>query len=335
LACGEANPDAIAVRLKSLKSCCRDETVKVLDTLIIGAGPGGLMAATYLGRYHRRPVLIDGNTSRARWIPESHNIPGFEQGIGGNDLLRHLRDQAVRYGADIRAGHATSITREQEMFRVQVGAETLLSRYVILATGVRDRLPELGGAEEAVLRSLLRICPICDAFEATGKRIAVIGDGEHGDHEAEFLRTYSEQVTLIHLGSERPPAANQRLRSLGIRIIERNLSDLCIDENRLVLRSTDGRTEYFDVCYSALGCHPQNQLAAAAGADLDDNGAVRVSHHQLTSVAGLYAVGDLVRGLNQVVVAAAEAAIAATDIHNQLRGAARAKLLGGIDSYRR
>ena len=102
---------------------------QLLDTLIIGAGPAGLMAATYLGRFHRRPVLIDGNSSRARWIPESHNIPGFEQGIGGNELLRHLRDQAVRYGADIRAGQATAITREDENFRVQVGAETLLTRY--------------------------------------------------------------------------------------------------------------------------------------------------------------------------------------------------------------
>jgi thioredoxin reductase (NADPH) len=109
---------------------------------------------------------------------------------------------------------------------------------------------------------LLRICPICDAFEATGKRIAVVGSGEHGDREAQFLRTYSE------------------------------------------------------------GCTPMSQLAASLGAHRD-SGALRVNPHQQTSVPGIYAAGDLVRGLNQVVVAAAEAAIAATDIHNHLRAQER------------
>jgi thioredoxin reductase (NADPH) len=302
---------------------------RVLDTLIIGAGPAGLMAATYLGRFHRKPLVIDGNASRARWIPKSHNIPGFERGIGGDDLLRHLRDHAGRYGAEIRAGQVTSVTRGDAGFRIEVGSETLLSRYVILATGVRDQLPGLDGAEEAVRGGLLRICPICDAFEATGKRIAVIGDGEHGDREAEFLRTYSERVTLIDLSGGRRLEAKARVRSSGIRILERQLSDLRIEENTLVLRSLGGPAESFDVFYSALGCQPQNQLAAALGVELDEKGAVRVSRHQLTSVAGLYAIGDLVRGLNQVVVAAAEAAIAATDIHNQLRGAAQAKQLAG------
>jgi thioredoxin reductase (NADPH) len=299
----------------------------VLDTLIIGAGPAGLMAATYLGRFHRRAVLIDANASRARWIPESHNIPGFERGIGGVDLLRHLRDQAIHYGAEIRTGHVMSVRRGQEGFCVETVTGTVHSRYVILATGVRDELPELDGAEEAVLRSLLRICPICDAFEATGRRIAVLGNGEHGDREAEFLRTYSDQVTLIHLGGVRAPECDWRLRRLGVRIVERQLRDLCIEKNKLVLHDTNGQAEYFDVFYTALGCHPQNQLAIALGATVDEKGAVRVSRHQLTSIAGLYAVGDVVRGLNQVVVAAAEAAIAATDIHNQLRGAAQVKEL--------
>ena len=296
------------------------------DALIIGAGPAGLTAASYLGRFHRKPVVIDGGASRARWIPESHNIPGFPLGIGGAELLGQLRAQAVRYGADIRPGQVDTLTRFESGFRVRIGTETLLSRYILLATGVRDHLPDLEGAEEAVLRSLLRVCPICDAFEATGKRIAVIGSGEHGDREAQFLRTYSDRITLIHIGGPRDPTSDRHLQEAQIRIIPSRLSDLEIGNSRLSLRTRGGELEFFDVFYAALGCTPLNQLAATLGAELDENGALRVNPHQQTSVPGLYAAGDTVRGLNQVVVAAAEAAVAATDIHNKLRDCSRASV---------
>jgi len=102
---------------------------------------------------------------------------------------------------------------------VGTGDDEWHARYVLLATGVEDRLPPLRGAEEAVLRSVMRVCPICDAFEATGKNIAVIGDGEHGDREAQFLRTYSDEVALIHIGDARPPHADRPLVMRGIEIL--------------------------------------------------------------------------------------------------------------------
>jgi thioredoxin reductase (NADPH) len=92
-----------------------------------------------------------------------------------------------------------------------------------------------------------------------------------------------------------------------------------IEKKALLLRLPDRGTRSFDVCYAALGCTPQNKLAADLGARVDDNNALLVNAHQETTVPNLYAAGDVVRGLNQVVVAAAEAAIAATDIHNKLR----------------
>jgi thioredoxin reductase (NADPH) len=293
----------------------------VFDAVIIGAGPAGLTAASYLGRFHRKAVVIDGGASRARWIPESHNIPGFPRGIGGPVLLGELREQAVRYGADVRPGQVDAIERSERAFRVHLGGESFVGRFVLLATGVQDHLPKLAGAEEAVLRSLLRICRICDAFEATGQRIAVIGSGEHGDREARFLRTYSDRVTLIHVGDTRTPAADRILKEAGVALIEARLEELEIQSDRLVLRSREG-LRLFDVFYSALGCTARCQLVTQLGANLDESGALRVNGHQQTSVSGIYAAGDNVRGLNQVVVAAAEAAIAATDIHNQLRSAA-------------
>lgn len=299
------------------------DPIPIFDAVIIGAGPAGLTAATYLGRFHRTTVVIDGGTSRARWIPKSHNIPGFPRGIAGEALLGELREQAARYGADLRVGHVDAIEASECGFRVHVGGQSIFGRFVLLATGVHDHLPKLAGAEEAVLRSLLRICPICDAFEATGKRIAVIGSGEHGDREARFLRTYSSHVTLIHVGPERGPEANQALSRAGVDLIESQVQELEIESDRLVVRSRQGLRE-FDVFYSALGCTPHSQLVAQLGANLDESGALRVDAHQQTSISGIYAAGDNVRGLNQVVVAAAEAAIAATHIHNQLRTAEEA-----------
>src|ERR1700761_4416615 len=97
------------------------------DAVIIGAGPAGLTAATYLGRFHRRAVVIDGGASRARWIPESHNIPGFPRGISGSMLLGELREQAVRYGADIRPGYVKHIERLELGFRIVTEHEVMLT----------------------------------------------------------------------------------------------------------------------------------------------------------------------------------------------------------------
>ncbi len=291
--------------------------IDILDALIIGAGPAGLTAAVYLGRFRRKALVIHAQASRARWIPESHNIPGFAHGIGGAQLLARLQEQANRYGADVRAGEVGSITRAADHFAIHTAAETFASRYVLLATGTRDHLPDIEGAEAAVRRSLLRICPICDAYEAIGKTIGVISNGEHGEREAQFLATYSDRVTLLHVGERR--TQHERLRQRGMQVIEARLEELTIEPDAVVLRSAKGPACRFEICYSALGCTPQNNLAVQMGAAVDEAQALIVNAHQETSIAGLYAAGDVVRGLNQVVVAAAEAAIAATDIHNKLR----------------
>jgi thioredoxin reductase (NADPH) len=297
-----------------------DNNPNILDAIVVGAGPAGLTAAIYLGRFRRRCVVLEDGQSRARWIPTSHNIPGFPAGIGGEAFLNTLKEQALKYGAQIQHTHVSSLTVSGGIFTLVTDEGPLHSRYVLLATGVRDHLPALEGAPEAVMRSLLRFCPICDAFEAIDKRIAVIGDGALGEREAEFLRNYSDQVTLLHIGPPTPPFDSDAPTSGGIERISIQLSDLRIQEERVTLRSPQGQRN-FDVVYLALGCSAQHDLARSLSASYDEHGALQVNAHQETSVPRLYAAGDVVRGLNQVVVAAAESAIAATDIHNKLRGA--------------
>jgi thioredoxin reductase (NADPH) len=270
-----------------------------------------------LGRFRRRCLVLTDGHSRARWIPTSHNIPGFTAGVGGEEFLDALKTQALKYNAKLGQAHVSKLRYSDGVFAVESDSGEFLARYVLLATGVRDHLPAVEGAPEAVMRSLLRFCPICDAFEAIDKRIAVIGDGALGEREASFLKHYSNQVTLLEVGSP-PPNAKACDGFSGIERLSIELSHLHIHKNRVALITAQGERD-FDVMYLALGCSAQNELARSLRAECDEHGALKVNAHQETSVPKLYAAGDVVRGLNQVVVAAAESAIAATDIHNKLR----------------
>ena len=285
------------------------------DAVVIGAGPAGLTAAIYLARYRRSVLVLDGGPSRASWIPQSHNTPGFPQGVAGDQLLHRLRAQATEYGAEIRAGLVTDLSHETDRFAVSGPTASVRGRAVVLATGVLDRIPAIDGIAEAIRDSRVRMCPICDAYEAIDRRLAVLCDGPLGAREAEFLQAYSPDVTQLHLTSDFNQADPL---ALGI-----SLRDLAFAPRDVVLRRAGDRERRFDHLYLALGCAPRADLAIACGAGQDETGNLLVDAHQMTSVAGLYAAGDVVRGLNQIAVGFGEAAIAATAIHNQLRGAGK------------
>lgn len=295
---------------------------EILDALVIGAGPAGMTAAIYLGRYRRNFLVVDGGDARAAWIPITRNCPGFPDGIPGPELLARLREQAERYGARFLEGQAERLERTRDGFLVRVGHRDVRARTVLLATGVKDNEPKLGDIFDAVQRKLIRICPICDGYETIGQSVGVVGSSEKGAREAFFMRTYSDQVTLIHVGepSTLPEKERLELAEAGIDVVETHIDAVEIEEDRIAaLDFEDGGIRRFDVIYSALGTTPRSLLAEDLQAQVDQSGCLIVNAHQMTTIEGLYAAGDLVRGLNQITVAEAEAAIAATDMHNQLR----------------
>ena len=295
-----------------------------LDAIVIGAGPAGLAAAIYLARFRRQVLVLHDGDSRAAWIPRSHNHPGFPGGIVGVDLLDRTRRQAEEFGARIEEARVTGLAVDGDGFTVVTADRSLSARSVILATGVVDRLPDLPGVEAAVRRSLVRICPICDGFEVVGQTVAVIGDSALGAGEARFLQTYTDDVTLIHTGaaSDLPDEERASLAKAGVRLIEAPIQEVTLDHDRLTALAftQQGRLE-FDAVYTALGVDPRTDLADQAGARRCDDGRLIVDDHQETTVPGLYAAGDLVRGLNQISTGQGEAAIAATALHNRLREA--------------
>ena len=291
------------------------------EVLIIGAGPAGLTAATYLARFRRRVLVADGGPPRAGWIPLSHNMPGFPAGITGDDILKRMRDQALEYGATIRSERVDGFVPDGAGLTVEMGGRRVGVPAVLLATGVVDHHPDLPGVERAIERAIVRICPICDGFEATGKAVAIIGDDDKGAKEAAFMRTYSDRVTLIHVG---PPDAlkdREALAAMGVDVVQTRIENVRLEHDRVTALCWSGEYRAFDTVYSALGTSPNAGLAEGLGARLAEDGRLEVDLHQRTSVPGLWAAGDVVRGLNQIAVATAEAAVAATDIHNALRKA--------------
>lgn len=289
------------------------------DVLIIGAGPAGLTAATYLGRYRRRVLVADGGQPRACWIPVSHNMAGFPSGITGEAILTRMREQALEYGATIEAGCVEALRREGDGFVATLNGRDVRARAVLLATGVVDHHPELPGVEDAIKRSLVRICPICDAYEAIDKCVAIIGDDDLGVREAAFMRTYTDRVTLIHIGPPEALTERDALDRLGIHLVECAIEAVEIENDRITALNWRGGRHAFDLLYSALGTTPNADLAKALSVDLTDDDLLKVDAHNATSIPGLYAAGDVVKGLNQIAVATSDAALAATDIHNRLR----------------
>ncbi len=281
------------------------------EAIVIGAGPAGLTAAIYLARFRRRVLVLDGGTSRAAWIPESHNTPGFPAGISGTALLQRLRDQAEEYGAVISTARADGLEKTPGGFRLHAGDRVEEAPTVLLATGLVDRLPAIPGIDAALATSLARVCPICDAYEAIDARLAVLGDGPLALREAEFLRTYSQDVTVLMLGEE---AGETDVLSV-------TLDEIRFEDREVLLARGDSAEQRFDYLYLALGCAIQADLATKLGARHDDSGKLLADAHQMTTVEGLYVAGDVVLGLNQIAVATGEAAIAATAMHNRLRKA--------------
>lgn len=292
-----------------------------VDVLIVGAGPAGLTAATYLARFLRTVLVADGGAPRASWIPLSHNMPGFPAGITGDAILARMREQAEEYGARIESGRVEALGRDGDRFSATLGGRRVRARAVLLSTGVVDHHPDLPGVERAIERALVRICPICDGYEATGKAVAVIGNSDMGVREAAFIRTYSDQVTLIHIGAPGELTERDALTRLGVELVETPIEQVRLEGDRVTALCWSGEYRAFDLVYSALGTSANAELAAALDCRLAEDGRLEVDLHQRTSIPGLYAAGDIVRGLNQIAVATAEAAVAATAIHNRLREA--------------
>ncbi len=295
----------------------------ILDCLVIGAGPAGLTAALYLARFRRHFAIVDGGGSRAARIPLSHNLPLFERGISGEQMLRQMRQHLSHYDVEITGASVASLRKLEGNFIATLENGEVWSRHVILCTGAADVEPDLPDLPDAVQRGLIRYCPVCDGYEASFKTLGVIGFSESAAREALFIaRTYSRNVILLTLGRdvELPASLENALLTFNIRVITNPLQSVVFqDASGVRVRVEDGEELHFDALYSALGLIARSDIAKKLGASHAEDGALEVDVHHETTIAGLYAAGGVVKGLDQVVIAMGHAAVAATAVHNKCR----------------
>jgi thioredoxin reductase (NADPH) len=235
--------------------------------LITGGGPAGLAAALYLARFRRSVMLVDAGASRARLIPRTNNLPGFPDGISGPDLLDRLAQQAARFGISAHAGEVESIERAEDGFIIRGYGVAARARTILLATGVVDRKPAIPDLDDLITRGLVRFCPVCDAYEASGRKVAVLGPVDHALKEAQFLRTYSRDITV--LATDAGERAAEHVED-GITILY-DLYDQPVaiegDGARVHVRLRRGSCLDCDVLYTAMGTEVRSELAKQLGAD--------------------------------------------------------------------
>lgn len=299
----------------------------MLDCLIIGAGPGGLSAALYLSRYRRRYKIIDNQDSRASLISATHNYLGFKEGISGPQLLTNYKEHLSLYNQNIIIDTVLSIEfdavknpRQAKTFIIKTATDTFHAKKVILATGVIDIEPKLPNLEAAIKNKLVRHCPICDGYEAIDKKIAVIGSAKKGIDEAFFLRTYSSQLSFLSLGEPLTFTADmqEKIKKCNIEIIMDPILNVQIKNNVIEAFETQNNVIHkFDMIYSVLGTIVRSDLATKMGAK-QVNCCLKTNRHKETSIAGLYAIGDITVGANQICNAISHGSLAATNIHNTL-----------------
>ncbi len=296
-------------------------TIRRCETLIVGGGPGGLTAAIYLRRFRRDVFVADKGHSRLSLIPLSHNYPGFPGGICGNELLQRLREQLTCYEGAIDDLEITALRKDGDIFVATHDGGEIHTPVVVLATGVADAGMPVEGWHEAVASGAVRLCPVCDGYDILDKRVAVVSQPHNRTGHALFMRTFSCDVTLFEREAGEPLSDDEaaRLHDAGVRYVASPLKGVTLTDDKLpVLHTEDGEDYRFDVFYPMLGEKARSTLGVDMGAASGDCDKLVVDSHQRTTVPGLYAIGDVVVGLNQISVATGQAAIAATAIHNAL-----------------
>ncbi len=300
------------------------------DLVIVGGGPAGLTAGIYASRARMDVLVFEKGVYGGQMLTTSHieNYPGFPDGIGGYELADLMNRQAEAFGLKVRTGTVSSIGMAEGVFVLKTDAGTLRSRTVIVATGASP-IP-LGVPGEARLTGRgVSYCATCDGALYRDRAVAVVGGGDSAVEEAVFLTRFASRVHLIHrrdqlravpITAERA-LANPKIvpewSTVVMEILGRDEVDGVTVQS---VKTGEVRTIPVDGVFIYVGIVPQ---AAFLGklADLDSSGYVRTDVNMMTSVPGLFAVGDVrASSIRQVASAVGDAATAAFYAYRHIQG---------------
>jgi thioredoxin reductase len=288
----------------------------MLDALIIGGGPAGLSAALVLGRARRRVVLLDDGQGRNHVTGAVH---GFltRDGVAPDELRRLACEQLKPYGVECVRLRAVAARRAKVGFDVELeDGATLTARKLLLATGVRDVLPDVPGFAPLYGTSAHH-CPFCDGWEARDLPLLALAKGPEAVDYALLLTTWSKDVVLCTDGEALAKKDRKRLEAAAVVVKEERLARLeghGAQLERAVF--ADGEALPRRSLFFHLGTRPTSDLAKQLGLAQDEDAGVHASaEEEKTSKDGVYVAGDASKDVLLVIVAAAEGAKAAVDIH--------------------
>ena len=298
------------------------------NVVIVGGGPAGLSAATWLARYRRSVVIVDSGEYRNRWVEHMHGYLGSDP-VDPEAFRTRVHEQLRQYGTvDIVQGRAVAAVRADDAFQVTLDDDTVVEAgRVILATGVRDVFPDIPGFLEHYGASVFH-CPSCDGYEARDEPVVVFGWDAHVPGFAAGLLEWASSVTVVTDGRrfEGDDLHQRAMERLGIPIITDEVAELSGERGALRAVSLQSGAQLpASFAFFSIAHHPRTELAEALGCELTAEGCVVVDEHGRTSVPGVYAAGDMTPNSHVVQVAAAEGAAAGIAAAHALRDA----VLGG------
>jgi thioredoxin reductase (NADPH) len=303
----------------------------VRDLVIIGSGPAGYTAAVYAARAQLNPLVFEGSQFGGALMTttEVENFPGFRDGIMGPDLMEQMREQAKRFGAELRAEDVESVDLTGPVKTVTANGQTYSARAVILAMGAAARYLGIPGEQELLGRGV-SACATCDGFFFRDHDIAVVGGGDSAMEEATFLTRFARSVTIVHRREEfrasrimleraqNDPKIRWRTNAAPVEVLGTNGS-----VSGLRLRDTvTGAESVLDVTamFVAIGHDPRSGLVSDVLAT-DEDGYLRApkAPSTYTEIPGVFAAGDLVdRTYRQAITAAGSGCAAAIDAERWL-----------------
>jgi len=290
---------------------------KIYDCIIIGAGPGGLQAAIYLGRYNRDVILLDRGGGRTR---HARHIENFltQKAISGKEIIEIGIEQAKNFNVKIENATVTKVLKN-EFFEVYAGEKKYLSKFVIVSSGVYDNLPDIENLHKFLGISLFT-CIDCDGYKTTNKKLIIIGNSLKTVHLAFAMKEmFTKDITLVLYMDKVPDEYKEELREENIPLIIGRPVRIIGDEKMDALELKDGQRIECEVVMSHFGYKLNDAFLSKLDLKRDNNGfKFIVAHNYESSLSSLYIVGPLNQGNDQVVIAAGEGAVAAIDIKKRL-----------------
>lgn len=292
----------------------------MLDVIIVGGGPAGLSAALILGRSRRKVLLCDDRSPRNEASRELHGYL-TRDGVPPAQLLQRGRAELRRYGVEQKHATVVDVRRHIDGFDVRLaGGERVLARVVLLATGVRDRIPNVPGLADCY-GITAHHCPYCDGWEVRDKRVVVLGDEKSPASLALALKTWTGNVVACRTSRTKVSNAHRALLAAKrIAWCDAPIAAVHHVKGRVrTVRLTSGAQVECDAIFFAAPQEQRCDLPRQLGCEFTRKGTVKTDHLGLTCVPGVYVVGDASRDVQFVVVAAAEGAKAGVAINTILQ----------------